>query len=375
MAVTIVYGPPCAGKTTYVRENRGPGEPVVDFDALAVAFGAPDRDDVSGSIIQCALAAKSAAVARILDLDAIDTAWIIYTSPSREALAGFEKDGAVVVRLDPGEMVCKERALEAGRPQAVITAIENWYSRDQDNTKGADVKTKQMTMSIKSAGGESEGLFTGYAAVFGNRDRHGDIVVKGAFEETLKSYGVDGAGIPCYWAHNLNDPEMNIGSTVKAFEDEHGLRVDVQLDMSNPKAVYVDRLIKSGRVGTMSFTFEVVEGGWSDGDKDAYLITKVNLFEVSVVAVPANAEAAIIAAKQAWETVAPASGPEIEEQLAEVERELTGDGGEDPGAGKAQAVEDGDAEDLVEGKSWRDPVILTQALLAVATAHHDMSEQ
>lgn len=41
MHVTLVSGPPGAGKSTWIREHRTPGAVVVDFDALAVALGSP----------------------------------------------------------------------------------------------------------------------------------------------------------------------------------------------------------------------------------------------------------------------------------------------------------------------------------------------
>jgi predicted kinase len=30
--LTVVTGPPCAGKTTYVRNNAKPGDIIIDFD-------------------------------------------------------------------------------------------------------------------------------------------------------------------------------------------------------------------------------------------------------------------------------------------------------------------------------------------------------
>ena len=36
--IHVVYGAPCAGKSTYVREHRARGEPVYDYDRLVAAF-------------------------------------------------------------------------------------------------------------------------------------------------------------------------------------------------------------------------------------------------------------------------------------------------------------------------------------------------
>lgn len=157
--------------------------------------------------------------------------------------------------------------------------------------KGATVRTKHITVGIKADDDASaEGRFTGYASVFGNKDSYGDVVVKGAFAESLKSYGENGAGIPCYWSHQMSDPMMNIGQTVKAVEDEHGLFVEVKLDMDNPNAAYTHKLIKEGRVNQMSFAFDVEDYAFAESEEHGeYLeLRKMKIHEVSVVQVGAN---------------------------------------------------------------------------------------
>lgn len=42
--ITYIIGPPGAGKTTYVAENKEHDTLVVDFDALAYAIGSPISD-------------------------------------------------------------------------------------------------------------------------------------------------------------------------------------------------------------------------------------------------------------------------------------------------------------------------------------------
>lgn len=168
------------------------------------------------------------------------------------------------------------------------------------------MKLKTSPVTIKAAGvddGLEEGQFTGYASVFGNKDSYGDVVVKGAFAESLTAYGEKGAGVPAYWSHQMQDPDMNIGKTVEAYEDDHGLFVKVQLDLETAKGQQVHRLIKDGRVSQMSFAYDVLEGAWVD-EKDAagnykghYELRKMKLHEVSVVPVGANQETELLAVK------------------------------------------------------------------------------
>ena len=155
------------------------------------------------------------------------------------------------------------------------------------------MKTKTLLAEIKAApNGSDLGQFTGYASVFNNVDSYGDKVIPGAFTESLKSYGEGGANIPCYWSHDMSDPMKCIGWTTAATEDEHGLKVDVQLDLDNPNGAQAYKLIKNGVVNQMSFAYEVEEGAFVDTETtDAggyYELRKLKIFEVSLVQVGAN---------------------------------------------------------------------------------------
>lgn len=165
---------------------------------------------------------------------------------------------------------------------------------------GGEMKTKNLIVSIKADDVDhAQGIFTGYASVFGNVDSYGDMVVKGAFTESLKSYGENGAGVPCYWSHQMSNPLMNLGQTLEAKEDERGLFVKVQLDLDNPNAVYTLKLIKEGRVKQMSFAFDIEDYAWAESDEHGkyFELRKLKLHEVSVVQVGANQETELLDVK------------------------------------------------------------------------------
>lgn len=146
--------------------------------------------------------------------------------------------------------------------------------------------------------GLAEGQFTAYASVFGNVDSYGDIVVKGAFANTLAMWEKSGNPIPLLFGHEMSDPDYNIGYVVSASEDNIGLKVTAQLDLENPKAKQVYRLIKGRRVDQMSFAYDVVDGAKSTKDgEDVFELRDLKLYEVSVVTVGANQETEILAVK------------------------------------------------------------------------------
>lgn len=232
-------------------------------------------------------------------------------------------------------------------------------------------KTKSLTLDLKAAGEDApEGSFNGYASVFGNKDSYGDVVIAGAFAESLKTYGENGAGIPCYWSHQMNDPKMCIGWTTKAVEDEHGLYVEVKLDLENPNGAQAHKLMKAGVVRQMSFAFAVNDYAFAENEElgQHVELRELDIFEVSVVQVGANQETEILDAKSRLDSVksrrdlTTEEGAKLDEAiglLTEVlggfERPKADDGAtssdEEPSEAKAEERETANAEEPSETKS------------------------
>lgn len=172
-------------------------------------------------------------------------------------------------------------------------------SRSDRPTSG----TKSVVVKFKTDG-LAEGEFIGYASVFGNKDSYGDVVIKGAFANTLAEWERKGVPIPLLWGHNTADPDFNLGEIIEATEDDRGLKVHGKLDMESPKSAQTYRLLKSGRVNQMSFAYHVVDGAYiqPEGDdktwRDAYYeLRELDLYEVSIVPIGANQETEILAVK------------------------------------------------------------------------------
>lgn len=169
------------------------------------------------------------------------------------------------------------------------------------------MRLKNTPVRVKAgpADGLEEGQFTAYASVFGNKDSYGDVVVKGAFADTLAKWDERAAEIPLLFGHRMDDPDFNIGHIVKAVEDDHGLLVTGQLDLESPKGAQVYRMLKGRRVDQMSFAYDVLEGGpvKRDGD-EFYELRALELYEVSVVTLGANQETEILAVKAQADAIA-----------------------------------------------------------------------
>lgn len=161
-------------------------------------------------------------------------------------------------------------------------------------------KTIRTPVKAKTATGETgeETIgFEGYASVFDNIDLGGDKIVKGAFADTLKErYPDHGKGVPVYWNHETSDPFKNLGMTDTAEEDNHGLKVTGTIDTSTDVGQQVAKLLKEGRVGQMSFAYDVKEGAWVDGKRNDdgsytpgyYELRNLDLYEVSICPIGMN---------------------------------------------------------------------------------------
>lgn len=126
--ITVVTGPPCAGKSAYVLDCAGPGDVVIDADRLALALSAEGTPDhgYPPYIRHVAIGARAAAVTRALHLVPEIKVWIIHTAPPRADLLKYRQCGARIVTIDPGMEVCLERAARL-RPYAV-PIIRRWYA-------------------------------------------------------------------------------------------------------------------------------------------------------------------------------------------------------------------------------------------------------
>ena len=140
----IVYGAPCSGKSTYVKNHREWNDLVYDYDEITKAMSGrkrPKATELIGSLLN---------LRRRLILDYRDgkytnnNLWIIATYLSQE-LKNDLKDLAVeYIEMDPGIETCLER-LRSDRDGRNIKdatkAIEQYYIRETDtallyNTKG-----------------------------------------------------------------------------------------------------------------------------------------------------------------------------------------------------------------------------------------------
>lgn len=132
--LTVVTGPPCGGKTTYVENNALTNDIVIDMDRLALALTTSDVADYeyTESVMSVAIAARKAAVKQAIIVSQGQRlgCWIIHTDPSVDDRYAYRVAGAKFVECSPGLTVCLERAKQ--RPlknqKKIDKGIRDYYA-------------------------------------------------------------------------------------------------------------------------------------------------------------------------------------------------------------------------------------------------------
>jgi uncharacterized protein len=137
----------------------------------------------------------------------------------------------------------------------------------------------------------AEGAFEGYASLFGVVDLGRDLVLPGAFRETLA--GRAARAVKLLWQH---DPSHPLGVWTDIIEDHRGLKVRGQLDLSVAKAREVHALMRSGAVDGLSIGFKT-ERSRKDPATGVRRLEKLDLWEISIVTFPMLPGARVAAVK------------------------------------------------------------------------------
>lgn len=122
-------------------------------------------------------------------------------------------------------------------------------------------------------------IIEGYASRFNLRDLNDDVVVAGAFRDTLVSTGVK--GVRMLYQHQIKSP---VGVWDEIREDAIGLYVRGRILDLNPEARMVGSLVKAGVVDGLSIGFRTVKSRRDRGS--LRVLTAVELWEISIVTFP-----------------------------------------------------------------------------------------
>jgi HK97 family phage prohead protease len=162
------------------------------------------------------------------------------------------------------------------------------------------IDRNQFGLEVKFAGGDqADGTFSGYGSIFGNEDHGGDVILKGAFRDTLRDWKAKGKLPKMLLQHGgffggVADM-VPIGKWTAMEEDSKGLAVEgklLALDSDLMKRVYP--AMKEGELDGMSIGYRAKEFALGTKPGEPYrTIKRLDLLEVSVVLFGMNDQALV----------------------------------------------------------------------------------
>lgn len=125
----IVWGPPGAGKTTYVNENKGENDLIFDFDFLMAALSGRAVYDHNDNLIYYLVGFRDLIIEKLNKDFKLDTAWLIVSYPSetlKQRLTILEPE---YLFMDTPKEVCEERIAERG--EEWLEVLEKWFEKHE----------------------------------------------------------------------------------------------------------------------------------------------------------------------------------------------------------------------------------------------------
>ena len=168
---------------------------------------------------------------------------------------------------------------DADQRYAVCNSI--WRERSKA------MKHQSVALELKREP-DNDGVFEGYASVFGIVDQGMDVVARGAFSKSLGKRKVK-----MLWQHDMGQP---IGVWDQIEEDERGLFVRGRLLKEVDKGREAMALLRAGAIDSMSIGYRTVEA-MPEADGRVRKLTEVDLFEISLVTFPMLPDAKVTAVK------------------------------------------------------------------------------
>jgi HK97 family phage prohead protease len=132
-----------------------------------------------------------------------------------------------------------------------------------------------------------DGVFSGYASLFGVEDLARDVILPGAFGKSLKQRGA--GGVKLLWQH---DPAQPVGEWLDIREDARGLRVEGRILTELERGRELLALMRAGILDGLSIGFRTVRAN-AAGRTGTRRLAEVDLWEISLVTFPMLADARV----------------------------------------------------------------------------------
>ena len=131
--IHVVVGHICAGKSTWVREQAGPDDVVIDFDRLALALAAEGTEhhaytQAIRDIVRVVRWFAIDEAVRLHRFGTVPSVWIIHAYPTDSDLARYRRLGAAIKLIDADAETLRARAATE-RPASMRQELEHRLAR------------------------------------------------------------------------------------------------------------------------------------------------------------------------------------------------------------------------------------------------------
>lgn len=219
-------------------------------------------------------------------------------------------------------------------------------------------KYKEFAL-LKAAEEKDTGTISGYFSTYDREpDSYGDIIAPGAFTETIKKREESGHPFPLCWNHDLN---QIIGKVDSIVDTEKGPLMTASF-FDTPLAQEKREIVKSGVVYQFSFAYDI--RGWQKPTEEEgkagimNVLTELDLFEVSIVPIPANQNAVMTDVKSGRRNKK--TDEEKIRQIISLANQLLDDevnDADDPDDGKDEAKANAAAEEPEQSNPTKDNLL------------------
>lgn len=159
-----------------------------------------------------------------------------------------------------------------------------------------NIEYKSLEFKAEDIRREGEHLYVkAYASTFGHEDSYNDIVVKGAFINSIS--GDNGRRVKLCYQHDIKDVR---GKIIDIAEDDKGLFVEFRTSRTT-KGKDLAIQIEDGELFELSIGYITLE---SDEINGIRYLKEVDLIEISIVSRAANSQASVISSERKSEFTA-----------------------------------------------------------------------
>ena len=133
--VFVIWGPPCSGKTTLVKEKKQPGDLVIDMDMIHHAITLKDLHERDQAIVPIAIATKRFLIDQASLANPAKRVWLIVSEPNENRVIEFcstfdQVDLVAMKRVSKTEALRRLYSSNRKRKDKYEALIINFYKQN-----------------------------------------------------------------------------------------------------------------------------------------------------------------------------------------------------------------------------------------------------